>query len=109
MPSESSKQLQGSSFLGTIMKIDPLFMDQVRKTEEMVYADGAVPRKMKLLIAMAFDATHGAVSGVRSLAQSAMEAGATRQEIAEVLRVACYLGGVGSLYAASTGLRDLLS
>ncbi len=106
--SEQSRQLQGLSFLSTIMKIDPAFMDHLKSTEEMVYADGAVPRKMKLLIAMAFDATHGAVNGVRSLALSALEAGATRQEIAEVLRVACYLGGVGSVYAASTALKDVL-
>lgn len=108
MPEQRGNQLQGAPFLSTITKIDPEFMDQVRKTESMVYADGALPRKIKLLIAMAFDASHGAVHGVSALAQSALAAGATKEEIAEVLRVACYLGGVGSIYAASQGLGEIL-
>ncbi len=37
-----------------------------------------------------------------------MKAGATKEEIAEALRVAFHLAGVGSLYAASFGLKDLL-
>ena len=93
--------------LSTMMKIDQKFMDNVKSTEDMVYADGALPRKIKLLVAMAFDAAHGAASGVRSLAQSAMKAGASKEEIAEVLRVACHLSGVGSVYTASQGLREL--
>jgi len=30
-----------------------------------VFADGALPKKFKLLIGMAFDASHGAVGGVK--------------------------------------------
>ncbi|MDD8029253.1 MAG: hypothetical protein PHE62_06875 [Acidobacteriota bacterium] len=37
-----------------------------------------------------------------------MRAGATKEEIAETLRVAFLLSGVGSLYAASFGLKDIL-
>ncbi len=58
-------------------------MDHLTRAEGLVYCDGALPRKMKLLIAMVFDASHGAVSGVKSLAQSAVKAGATKAEIAE--------------------------
>jgi AhpD family alkylhydroperoxidase len=93
--------------LSTMMKMDQKFMDHVRSTEDLVYADGALPRKMKLLVAMAFDAAQGAADGVKALAQSAMKAGATKEEIAEVLRVAHHLCGVGSLYTASQGLREL--
>jgi len=100
-------EMQGFPFLSTMTRLDPAFMEQVRKTEAMVYSDGALPRKFKLLLAMAFDSTHGAVSGVKSLAKAAMEAGATKEEIAEVLRVASYLGGAGALYAASQGLKEL--
>ena len=109
MPDNLQGKLQGSDYLATMVKLDPAFMDQLRRTQETVYADGALPRKVKLLIAMAFDASHGAVSGVRSLATSAVEAGATREEIAETLRVAAYLAGVGSTYAASQGLKELFS
>ena len=100
-------EMQGSPFLSTIAKLDPAFMQQIHKTEALVYSDGALPRKIKLLFAMAIDATHGAVSGVKSLAKAAMDAGATKEEIAEVLRVAAYLGGAGALYSASQGLKEL--
>ena len=92
--------------LKTMRSLDPKLTDHLAATEDFVYADGALPRKVKLLIAMAFDAAHGAENGVRSLAGQARKAGATNQEIAEVLRVASHLGGVGALYIASAGLRE---
>jgi alkylhydroperoxidase/carboxymuconolactone decarboxylase family protein YurZ len=94
--------------LETIRKIDPRFMDHLKQTDELVYADGALPRKVKLLMALAFDAAHGASDGVRALAQAAMKAGATKEEIAEAVRVAYQLSGVGSVYTASRGLKDTL-
>lgn len=56
---------------------------------------------------MALDASEGAVEGVRSLAEQAMEAGATKQEIIETLRVAQYICGVGSFYTAARAFKDL--
>ena len=95
--------------LSPIKKLDPEFMKRLEETEALVYADGALPGKIKLLMAMAFDAAAGAAGGVRALAEQAMKAGATKEEIAETLRVAFLLSGVGSLYAASFGLKDILS
>jgi AhpD family alkylhydroperoxidase len=94
--------------LSTMRKLDPEFMKHVEDTDALVYADGALPRKVKLLMAMAFDAANGAAGGVRALAEQALKAGATKEEIAEALRVAFHLSGVGSLYAASFGLKDVL-
>ena len=94
--------------LATLRKLDPGFMKHVDDTDALVYADGALPRKVKLLMAMAFDAADGAPGGVRALAEQAMKAGATKPEIAEALRVAFHLSGVGCLYTASFGLKDLL-
>jgi alkylhydroperoxidase/carboxymuconolactone decarboxylase family protein YurZ len=94
--------------LSTLRKLDPEFMKHLEETDALVYADGALPRKVKLLMAMAFDAAEGAAGGVRALAEQAMKAGATKEEIAETLRVAFHLSGVGSLYAASFGLKDIL-
>ncbi len=93
--------------LETFGKIDPEMLKRVREQNEFIYADGALPRKVKLLIAMAFDAAHGAENGVRSLATQAKKAGATTKEIAEALRVACHVSGVGVLYTASSGLKDV--
>jgi len=56
---------------------------------------------------MALDASHGTVQGVRALAQAAMRAGASKEEIVEALRVAQYISGVGSVYTAAHALKDL--
>ncbi|WP_455382928.1 carboxymuconolactone decarboxylase family protein [Salinispira pacifica] len=92
--------------LATIAALDPGMRNRMKEQNEFVYADGALPRRIKLLMAMAFDAAHGAENGVRSLAAQARAAGATDGEIAEALRVAYHLTGVGCLYTASAGLTE---
>ncbi len=62
-------------------KLDPDLLELVKRTNDLALDDGALPKKVKLLVAMALDASHGAVQGVRSLAQAAMQAGATEKEI----------------------------
>lgn len=94
--------------LAAMEKLDPDFMKRLHELNGVVYADGALPAKFKLLLAMAFDAAHGAAPGVRALAAAAMNCGATKEEIAETLRVTFQLNGIGSMYAASAGLKDLL-
>jgi alkylhydroperoxidase/carboxymuconolactone decarboxylase family protein YurZ len=88
--------------------LDPDLLKLVNQTSEFALADGALPGKTKLLIAMALDAAHGAVGGVASLARQAMQAGATKEEVAEALRVAQYVTGVGSVYTAAHALKDVL-
>jgi len=89
-------------------ELDPELLKMVRRTAEFAMADGALPKKIKLLIAMALDASHGAVNGVTALSRAAMQAGATKQEVAEALRVAHYVCGAGSAYAAAHGLRGVV-
>ena len=88
-------------------KIDPELLKLVTDTNSFALADGALPRKIKFLIAMALDAAHGTVEGTRALAEQAMKAGATREEIVETIRVAQFIGGVGSVYVAARALREL--
>ena len=95
--------------LSTALEIDPKVVEHMRATDEWVFADGALSKKYKLLVALAFDAAHGAVGGVRGLAQRAMKEGATKEEIAEVLRVAYVMTGVGAMYIGSQGLKELFS
>lgn len=95
--------------LETSAKIDPDLVGHIRSVDEWAFADGVLPRKTKLLIAIAYDAAHGAANGVRSLAQQAIKAGATKQEIGEALRVAYALSGIGSVYVASEGLKELFA
>jgi alkylhydroperoxidase/carboxymuconolactone decarboxylase family protein YurZ len=88
-------------------KLDPDLLRHVENSGDFVFAEGALPRKFKLLIAMAFDASYGAVNGVKSLAQQAIDAGATKEEITEALRVAEHLSGVGCVYTAGVALKEL--
>ena len=93
--------------LGVFEEFDAELLKLVRQTAQFAMADGALPRKVKLLIALALDAAHGAVGGVAALARAALQAGATKQEIAEALRVAHYISGAGSTYTAGRGLSEL--
>jgi alkylhydroperoxidase/carboxymuconolactone decarboxylase family protein YurZ len=87
-------------------KLDPELLELVENTRKLALADGALPRKFKFLIAMALDASHGTVQGVKALAQAALQAGATKEEIAEALRVAQFISGVGSVYTAAHALKE---
>jgi len=66
-----------------------------------------LPKKFKILIAMALDASHGTVEGVKALAQAAIQAGATKEEVTEALRVTQYISGVGSVYTAARAFGDI--
>jgi alkylhydroperoxidase/carboxymuconolactone decarboxylase family protein YurZ len=90
-------------------KLDPELLKLVDDTKAMALDDGALPRRIKLLIAMALDASKEAVEGVKSLAEQAMKAGATKEEITEALRVADYICGVGCVYTAARAFKDLFN
>jgi alkylhydroperoxidase/carboxymuconolactone decarboxylase family protein YurZ len=90
-------------------KIDPEFLRLVKTTNAFALADGALPRKTKFLIAMASDASEGAVERVRPLAGQAMKAEANREEIVETLRTAQSICGVGSVYTAARAFKDLFA
>jgi alkylhydroperoxidase/carboxymuconolactone decarboxylase family protein YurZ len=87
--------------------LDPQLLDLVRETNKFALAEGALPRKIKFLIAMALDAAHGTADGTRSLADQAIKAGATREEVMETIRVAQYICGVGSVYTAARAFKEL--
>jgi alkylhydroperoxidase/carboxymuconolactone decarboxylase family protein YurZ len=93
--------------LQILEKIDPELLKIVKTTNDFALADGALPRKVKFLIAMALDASHGAMEGVRSLAQQAMKTGATREEIMEAIRVAQFVSGAGCVYTAARAFKEL--
>jgi alkylhydroperoxidase/carboxymuconolactone decarboxylase family protein YurZ len=93
--------------LETIKKTDPEFFDKVAQSRDHVFKEGALPVKVKYLIAMALDAGHGAVGGVTSLARQAMQHGASKAEIMEALYIANFISGVGTVYTASQGLSEV--
>jgi alkylhydroperoxidase/carboxymuconolactone decarboxylase family protein YurZ len=60
-------------------ELDPKLLNLVNNTRDLALADGALPRKVKLLIAMVLDAVHGASEGVQALAREAIKAGASQR------------------------------
>ncbi|SFM19490.1 carboxymuconolactone decarboxylase family protein [Methanolobus profundi] len=94
--------------LNIIQEKDSEFFNMIEGVRENALSEGAIPLKYKFLIALALDAEHGAIDGVKVLAMQAMDAGATKEEIMEAVRIANYIGGIGSVYAAANALRDIL-
>lgn len=87
--------------------LDSELFKLVENARDFIFEEGALTRKFKLLIAMTLDASKGTVQGVKSLAQAAMQAGATREEVMEALRVALFISGVGCVYTAAHAFREL--
>lgn len=72
--------------------------------EEACYRPGALDVKHKLLIALALDIAAGADEGVQMLAARAREAGATEDEILDVVQVCYSVGGLGRIATAKHAL-----
>ncbi|OGP56502.1 MAG: 4-carboxymuconolactone decarboxylase [Deltaproteobacteria bacterium RBG_13_52_11b] len=93
--------------LKILEKVDPELLKRVKETSSFALEDGALPKKFKLLIAMTLDAAHGTVPGVKSLTQQALQAGATKEEVMEALRVAHYICGAGCVYTAANAFKEI--
>lgn len=93
--------------LEIIKEMDPEFAQLFENTSKLALEEGGIPRKYKFLMAMALDASQGAVRGVRNLAEQAMQEGATKEEIMEAIRIAQYIAGAGSVYTAADAFRDM--
>jgi alkylhydroperoxidase/carboxymuconolactone decarboxylase family protein YurZ len=67
-----------------MLHLEPNTLKHVEKSSDFAFADGALPRKYKLLIVMVFDASYGTVNGVKSLAQQSVEAGNKRRDYGSI-------------------------
>jgi len=94
--------------LELLEKSDPALAKTRREVYDLAFSEGALPVKVKALIAMAIDAELGSEGGVKALAQTAIKNGATKKEIMEAIRVAYYMCGVGVLYTAARSLEDVI-
>ena len=94
--------------LQPIIDSDPEFFELLEMTRDTAMSEDGIPLKYKLLIAFALDASKGAVNGVTSLAYQALEAGATKEEIMQAVKVTQYICGVGSVYVSAQALKDIL-
>ena len=96
-----------SNPLDVIKDADAALFEQVTNVRELAFQEGALSQKHKILIALAIDTVEHSEGGIRSLAMQALQAGATREEIMETLRVAYHICGVGCIYAAARGLQGV--
>jgi alkylhydroperoxidase/carboxymuconolactone decarboxylase family protein YurZ len=88
-------------------RLDPKLLERVEKNRRFAMGGEALPLKFKPLLVMALDASQGADQGVRANAAAALRAGATKEEVAETLRVTQYVCGVGSTYVAAHALENM--
>jgi alkylhydroperoxidase/carboxymuconolactone decarboxylase family protein YurZ len=93
--------------LALYRKLDPKIIKEYEDSDRMIYSDGALPAKIKLLIAMDLDAIYGDIPGVVALAKRAMKLGATKEEVMEALRVTYGNGGAHGLYMVAGALEKI--
>ena len=94
--------------LQVIKNEDPELVNLLDNSHELAFTEGGIPLKYKFLIAMSLDAANGAVEGMKVLAMQAMQAGATKEEVMQAVRITHYIFGVGSVYTAARALNDIL-
>ena len=73
--------------------LSPEIHSALEHIREVAYADGEIPGKLKLLVALAIAASIKCEPCVRMYAEKAARAGATREEAVEILNVTMALGG----------------
>ena len=91
-----------------IKENDGRLFEQIRNSSDLAFESGEIPKKYKLLIALGIDAALKADNGVKILARQALDMGAKKEEIVEVLRIVHYISGVNAAYPASIALKDLI-
>jgi alkylhydroperoxidase/carboxymuconolactone decarboxylase family protein YurZ len=96
-----------SNPLDVINEADPALAEEMANVRELAFQGGELSKKHKILIALAIDTVEHSEGGIRSLAQQALAAGATQNEIMETLRIAYHICGAGCMYAAARGLQGL--
>jgi alkylhydroperoxidase/carboxymuconolactone decarboxylase family protein YurZ len=94
--------------MNIVKEKDSDLFNQIAETAKLAFKDGEISGKNKLLIALAIDAALHAENGVKALAAKALEAGATKGEILETLRIVNYICGVGATFTAASALEEIL-
>ena len=92
-------------FLQTLKEKDPEYAANLLENFAETQNDGALSAKTKLLIALALDAGNGDMDGVKALSEHARKAGATEDEILEVVKVIGSVCGFQRLFYASKAFK----
>jgi len=92
-------------FVEALEKNDPQLLKQMTSLQDFVGKEGALPAKIKTLMAMLGDAILGHSEGVRAIAARARAQGATEAEITETVRVAFSCAGMPGLVTGTFAFR----
>jgi len=93
--------MEKAGFVVAIEKNDPELAQHLATLRDFTGQDGALPARIKLLMAMLADALLAHADGVKALAELARAAGASEAEIAETVRMALQTGGLPALVTAT--------
>lgn len=86
-------------FLKVLQKHDPKFFESFTHVSKAAYG-GALSEKTRTLIWLAIDSVLGKDEGVKSLSRKARELGASKEEIAETVRIVFIGAGLPGLSSA---------
>ena len=90
--------------LEVLKKNDPIFSETLARTIKEV--DGALDKKTRELVKLGISSVLGQIEGVKIHSQKAKEFGASKEEIADVVRIVFLSSGVPGLYSAINAYDD---
>jgi AhpD family alkylhydroperoxidase len=93
--------------LHTLDELDPEFLETYHKCDKKLLADGALPAKTKVLMALAVVASQRCEACTVSQIKSALNHGATKEEIMETMGVIFLTSGAPGVAACREGLKLL--
>jgi AhpD family alkylhydroperoxidase len=83
--------------VGKFREAAPQIMEAQAKVNEFAYKDGALSSKVKRLIALAVALKVGCTNCILIQTEKALEEGATKEEIIEVIQVLIAIGGTSGI------------
>ncbi|AKB29547.1 Protein-disulfide reductase [Methanosarcina siciliae C2J] len=93
--------------LETLGELDPEFLHKYKRCDHKLLSDGALPAKVKILIALAVVASKQCERCTVVQMQSALKNGATKEEIMEVMDVIFITSGAPAVAACRDALKLL--
>ncbi|MCS3923461.1 carboxymuconolactone decarboxylase family protein [Methanosalsum natronophilum] len=93
--------------LKTLEDIEPSFLQKYNRCDQKILSDGALPAKMKILMALAVVASKQCEACTVSQMKSALNAGATKEEIMEAMDVIFITSGAPAVAACRDALKLL--
>jgi AhpD family alkylhydroperoxidase len=93
--------------LETLKELDPQFVKKYNRCHNHLLSDGAIPAKYKILMALAVVASKQCEACTVSQMKSALNNGATKEEIMETMEVISITSGAPAVAACRDALKLL--